>query len=315
VRIERAWDEALFQTARLRPSYSAAVLLTWTLEVPALDARVPPQVIDTVSRVATSLGPVAFRLFHPVGLSSGITPLPVAAPSLAARMREWLTGSRPAVIAVAHQPAAAAGLFLQNWQTQGQAALVLREGGASAGTMHRLRRAPDWRTAGFPPDGRLLIAPAVDGAGIMLAAAGAADMDHALGLLLQAFEGAGLSCGGEGSDTTLTDMDVDVSHHIDASEPDAQGMHDYHYEYHIHRFTGSGRTYVARSYVDEPGSAAFMSAEEGGVSRLLGSADLIHPLLVAAADHLRGTGRSRLDRLSASGYVPLEVPSPPQPPR
>lgn len=313
LRIERAWDEALFQTGSLRPRYGAAVLLTWTMERPVIRSGAPPQVIDAVSRVATSLGRVAFRLFHPADPGLGIALLHASRPALSARIRAWLTGARRPDIVVARQPAAAAELFVQNWQLQGQVALVLRDRAISDETVRRLSRARDWSGAGFPHDGRLLIAPAVDGAGIMLAAASAAEMDHALGLLLQAFDDTGIPWVGDGPDLAMTDMDVAVSHHIDASEPDSQGMYEYHYEYDIHEFSRSGRTYVARSYVDEPESAAFLSVREGGASQLLRSSDLTHPLLVAAVDHLRSAGKTRLDRLSdPEGYVPLEVPLPPQ---
>jgi hypothetical protein len=313
LRIERAWDEVLFQTTSLRPAYGAAVLLTWTSEPPTVESGVPPPVIDTVSRVATSLGRVAFRLFHPADPGLGIALLCASRPALSARIRAWITGVRLPDVAVAHQPTAAAQLFAQNWQLQGQLALVLRDRGISDETLRRLGRAKDWSGAGLPYDGRLLIAPAVDGAGILLAAASAAEVDHALGLLLQAFDETGIAWAGDAPDLAMTDMDVTVSHHIDASEPDADGMHEYHYEYDIHEFSRAGRTYVARSYVDEPQSVAFLSVREGGTSQLLRSSDLTHPLLVAAVDHLRSAGKTRVDRLSdPEGYVPLEVPLPPQ---
>jgi hypothetical protein len=313
LRIERAWDEALFQTAFLRPRYGAAALLTWTGGPPSVESGIPPQVIDTVSRVATSLGRVAFRLFHPANPSLEIALLSASRPAPSARIRAWITGVRPPDIAVAHEPAAAAELFAQNWQRQGQLALVLRDRRISDETLHRLGRASDWSAAGFPHDARLLIAPAVDGAGILFAAASAAEMDHTLGLLLQALDDTGIAWVGDAPDLAMTDMDVTVSHHIDASEPDAEGMHEYHYEYDIHEFSRAGITYVARSYVDETGTAAFLSVRQGGASRLLRSSDLTHPLLVAAVDHLRSAGKTRVDRLSdPEGYVPLEVPLPPQ---
>jgi hypothetical protein len=203
-------------------------------------------------------------------------------------------------------------MFSQHWQLQGQLALVLRDNNPNEKTLHRLRHARDWRDGRLPQDVHLLIAPAVDGDGILLATASAAEMDQAVGLLLQAFEDAGLSCRGDAAPgAEPTEMDITVSHHVDASEPDAQGFYEYHYEYDVYRFSRAGRTYIARSYVDEPQSAAFLSCLEGSESRLLSSADLVHPLLVAAVDHLRGIGKAALDRLAEpEGYVALEVPLP-----
>jgi hypothetical protein len=107
-------------------------------------------------------------------------------------------------------------------------------------------------------------------------------------------------------------MDVAISHHIDASEPDENGFYDYHYEYDIYEFERAGRTYFVRAYVDEPDQAAFMSCLEAGKARLLDADDLMHPLLLDAARYLHAAGKMQLDRLSEfDGYVRLELPAPP----
>jgi hypothetical protein len=103
-----------------------------------------------------------------------------------------------------------------------------------------------------------------------------------------------------------TTMNVTISHHVDASEPDEQGFYDYHYEYDIYRFLGDGRCYFARSYVHEPEQAHFLSCQEGADSNLLGPDHLKDPLLADAVKYLRGLGKTRFERLSGSGYVPLE---------
>ncbi|WP_454659109.1 hypothetical protein [Bosea beijingensis] len=101
-------------------------------------------------------------------------------------------------------------------------------------------------------------------------------------------------------------MDVVTSHHVDASECDAEGFYDYHYEYDIYRFSRGGRTFVARAYVDEPERAAFVSRQERGQSCLLGPMDLTDPLLAEAAAYLHAAGKTSLERLSErDGYVPL----------
>ncbi|OCP16105.1 MULTISPECIES: hypothetical protein [unclassified Ensifer] len=101
-------------------------------------------------------------------------------------------------------------------------------------------------------------------------------------------------------------MRVDVSHHIDASAPDAEGFYDYHYEYDIYRFSEGGKAYVVRSYIEEGDRAAIVSCLDGETSRLLGPADLTDPLLIEAVAYLRGVGKTTLDWLTADGYVPLE---------
>jgi hypothetical protein len=103
-------------------------------------------------------------------------------------------------------------------------------------------------------------------------------------------------------------MKVVISHHVDASEPDEQGFHDYHYEYDIYRFSFAERCYVVRSYCDQPGRADFLSCQEGSESRLVGPRDLADPLLAGAVDYLRAAGKTSFERLGTEGYVPLEAP-------
>lgn len=41
-------------------------------------------------------------------------------------------------------------------------------------------------------------------------------------------------------------MEVTVSRYVDASEPNAEGYCDYHYEYDVYQFSLGGSTYAAR---------------------------------------------------------------------
>lgn len=157
------------------------------------DAGVPAPVIDVVSRVAASLGAVAFRLFFQEDLPEGVRQVPAVRPFLPVRIYQRLTRSWPADVAIATEAAGVAELFLQDWELQGQTALVLRTGALSDETMGHLRRLRDWRGVGFPADARLLIAPAVDGEGILLAAASVRELAEIISRLRQAFEQAGLA--------------------------------------------------------------------------------------------------------------------------
>ncbi len=102
-------------------------------------------------------------------------------------------------------------------------------------------------------------------------------------------------------------MMVEVSHHVDASEPDADGFYDYHYEYEIYEFTDGVRTLLARAYCDERGQAALMGWRKGVHRHLLTKRDLHHPLFLEAMAYLRMAGKSKLDWLdSKSGsYVQI----------
>lgn len=100
-------------------------------------------------------------------------------------------------------------------------------------------------------------------------------------------------------------MRVEVSHHVDASEPDADGFHDYHYEYDIFIFSDEAVHYVVRAYSDQPHAAAFMTSND----HVLTQQDLQHPLLLAAAAYLRANGKTELSWLCAdeSRYIPLDT--------
>ncbi|HYG04869.1 MAG TPA: hypothetical protein VD865_00465 [Stenotrophomonas sp.] len=102
-------------------------------------------------------------------------------------------------------------------------------------------------------------------------------------------------------------MHIECTHHIDASEPDEDGMHEYYYEYDMYRFTDGALCLVARSYSDEPDEAHFLCFEVDGHRRTMTDRDLTNPLLLAAQAHLRAAGKIRLQWLSGrgTGYEPL----------
>jgi len=105
-------------------------------------------------------------------------------------------------------------------------------------------------------------------------------------------------------------MRVSIDHHIDASDTDADGMHDWHYEYDVYRFSQGWKSFVARAYTDEPGKVAFLSCEVKVLGfyrhRLLNAADLKSSLFGDAVAHLRGLGMTSFDRLTkANGYVSI----------
>ena len=104
-------------------------------------------------------------------------------------------------------------------------------------------------------------------------------------------------------------MHIERVRRIDASEPDASGMYEYHYEYDIYRFTEGPVCFVARSYTDAPDEAHFLAIEEHGSGRVLVDADLTHPLLLKAQTHLRGEGKEHLHWLSGRGNGYESVPT------
>lgn len=89
-------------------------------------------------------------------------------------------------------------------------------------------------------------------------------------------------------------MQVECSHHIDASEADAEGFYEYYYEYDIYRFTLGGLSLVVRSYSDTCEHASVLRLEEAGKSRPLQPKDLKRPLVQQAREHLQSLGKQEL---------------------
>ncbi|MGH6860563.1 MAG: hypothetical protein ACRECY_09915 [Phyllobacterium sp.] len=102
-------------------------------------------------------------------------------------------------------------------------------------------------------------------------------------------------------------MRIEISHHVDASEPDADGWYLYHYEYDIYVFSEGATSFFVRAYSDDPGRASFQSRLQDDVGHALTSKDLRHPLFIAAADHLREIGKPDLTWLSRreGAYLPV----------
>ena len=102
-------------------------------------------------------------------------------------------------------------------------------------------------------------------------------------------------------------MHIECTRHIDASEPDADGLYAYYYEYDVYRFSEDTLAFVARSYTDDPEEAHFLRMEVDGRPRSILTPDLSHPLFLEAQMYLRATGKIRLRWLSGrgDGYEPL----------
>jgi hypothetical protein len=101
-------------------------------------------------------------------------------------------------------------------------------------------------------------------------------------------------------------VQIEKTHHIDCSEPDADGRYDWHYEYDLFRFAAGDVALVARSYVDSKDEAHFLRVERAGKPLFLSAADLESPLAVAAIHHLRECGKKHIKWLSSAGYEPFE---------
>jgi hypothetical protein len=96
-------------------------------------------------------------------------------------------------------------------------------------------------------------------------------------------------------------MDVTTTHHIDSSEPDAQGKYEWRYEYDLYRFSDGEIALVVRSYVYKADEAHFLRLEIAGEHRMLRNDDLSLPLFIESVRYLRNAGKRKLQWLSGRG--------------
>jgi len=100
-------------------------------------------------------------------------------------------------------------------------------------------------------------------------------------------------------------MNVDKSHHIDKSEPDANGMYEYYYDYYLYEFTQGALKLTARRYANES-DAHFLGFENAGEKVFLSKRRLNEPLLLQAIDYLQSEGTRAFSYLDESeGYVEI----------
>jgi hypothetical protein len=99
-------------------------------------------------------------------------------------------------------------------------------------------------------------------------------------------------------------LEVIITHHVDASEKNAQDFYDFYYEYDLFYFIEHDVTLIARSYKSEANNAHFLRLESAGRHQAIGADDLTSALFIEAANYLRKAGKQNLEWLSGrvGGY-------------
>jgi hypothetical protein len=179
----RSWDAALWRTDKERPLGAVAALVGWTAEPARLDGGPPVEIERIVSQVCAALGSVAFRLFFDCDLSQSATIVRTPRKWALARAWEGMTRRSAADIAIVTNARDAREMFEQGWPLQGQTALILEVDACVDTAVDMLSRLRDWRGHRLPSGVSLLVAPAVDGDAIMLAAKTDAELNPALSML------------------------------------------------------------------------------------------------------------------------------------
>ncbi|WNF48366.1 hypothetical protein RHP75_08120 [Pseudomonas sp. SG20056] len=100
-------------------------------------------------------------------------------------------------------------------------------------------------------------------------------------------------------------MRVEITHHIDSSEQDADGFYDWYYEYYLYSFVDGDTELVARSYTTDQDKAQIISIKRNGIRASLTSKDMQLSIVSEAVQHLRSAGKIEISWLSEAGYIPL----------
>ena len=185
VRLHHIWPERLMQVDDLRPAGSLAVFLDWPIMASSVDAGVPEPLASAVAAALVRVGSVGFRW-------AGDCPWPktqaalIKAPDrgILRAVIDRMTGYWESDVVVTDHPDVARAMFDHGWELQGQAALVLdgRQGFDSR-ALADLATRRSWRDYTFAAPVSMLLAPAVDGDGILIAAGTQADLQRMIDIL------------------------------------------------------------------------------------------------------------------------------------
>jgi hypothetical protein len=102
-------------------------------------------------------------------------------------------------------------------------------------------------------------------------------------------------------------MHIEKSHHVDASEPDADGLYEWRYEYDLFHFSQAPLTLIARSYTSTPGTVHFLRLEWEDLRRGLKREDFSRPIVHDAVKYLRANGFHHIEWLTDAGYEAVPV--------
>lgn len=100
-------------------------------------------------------------------------------------------------------------------------------------------------------------------------------------------------------------MHVEKTHHVDASEPNADGLYEWRYEYDLYSFSHASISMVARTYVSELDAVYFLRIEQGTLRRGITPKEFSLPVFREAVAYLRDAGFRRVEWLGESGYEPV----------
>ncbi|MFC5742012.1 hypothetical protein [Dyella tabacisoli] len=169
MKIHRIWDEALWRTSHQRPLDAAVALISWT-PPSAIDSGRPPYIEPMIATLCVANGPVAFRLFFDGNLSPMATIVRARRKRFPFSVWERVSQRWGADVVIATTAGDAREMFDQHWSMQGQAAFIFEHGADTRHAIEILSRTRDWKSQRLPAGVSLLLSPAVDGDGILLAA-------------------------------------------------------------------------------------------------------------------------------------------------
>jgi hypothetical protein len=102
-------------------------------------------------------------------------------------------------------------------------------------------------------------------------------------------------------------MEVRVQHLIDKSEPDANGMYEFYYEYDLFEFAFGQRTIRARRYVEDPSDSIHILGVSDEANRAAPWLVYTVPEATEVVEELKRRGFRKIDVLAEGGYAPLDM--------
>jgi hypothetical protein len=102
-------------------------------------------------------------------------------------------------------------------------------------------------------------------------------------------------------------MKINIQHHIDSGEKDADGYYDYYYEFDVFTFYEGSFSLYARSYIEDSVLVSFVNSTRDEKVVFLTAADFKKPFFIEACTYLHAIGKQQFQYLDQKqGYVAVD---------
>ena len=108
---------------------------------------------------------------------------------------------------------------------------------------------------------------------------------------------------GEPKKETFKGISITITHCVDSSGPDSNGVYEFYYDYESIVFELGGESVSGKRYADTPEEASLIRIRELDEERLLEGADFTKDLLKISISYLKASGAKSVKYLDRSNTI------------